>query len=226
MESPIHRILTLTHDGSSTIYLPALHEHYHSIHGAWQESLHVYINTGLKALPPLQEVHILEMGFGTGLNALQSWEHALQNNIRIFYTTIEAYPLTEEDWALLNYPQFSKNEGAEERMHQLHQAEWGNWQTLSPNFSLLKHSATIQEIELTSGYDVVFYDAFAPRVQPELWTEKIFRKISSYMKPGGILVTYCAAGAVKKNLIAAGFSIFAMPGPPGKREITKALKPV
>ena len=210
--------LQISGDGSSTIYSPIYGECYHSRYGAVQESMHVFIKMGLQALPQQASLSIFEMGLGTGLNALLSWQYRAGQSLH--YTAIEAEPLEASLAAQLNYA----DEGTEARrvLQQIHAAEWGRGQALAPGFTFCKHQIQLQEYETDEKYDLVYYDAFAPTAQPELWTEAIFARLYGWMNPGSILVTYCAKGAVRRAMQAVGFEVERLPGPPGKREMLRA----
>lgn len=221
------RSLVETADGSHSLYVPALDEQYHSRHGALQESRHVFIDMGLRAAASGGEpLRILEIGFGTGLNALLSmaWGGG-----ELRYAAVEAYPLGVEEAGVLNYARLLEGEmeDAAACFGWLHGADWGSWQEWpGGGFSLLKMEARIEDFELEGAADLVYFDAFAPDKQPELWTEAVFGKMRDLMAPGGILVTYCAKGAVRRALQAVGFEVERLPGPPGKREMLRARKPL
>lgn len=212
-----------TGDGSHTLFVPELNEHYHSAFGAMQESMHVFITEGLNFLDDKKDLSILEAGFGTGLNA---WLSALQAGDRIIkYHGVEAYPLEKKVTGQLNYPELMADAEKQSLFHQLHEAAWNHEIQITENFILTKTQAKLQDAELPeANYDLVYFDAFAPDVQPELWTQEIFEKIYSAMKPGGILVTYSSKGLVKQNLRAAGFTVKRLPGPPGKKHMVRAEK--
>jgi len=211
-----------TADGSHTLASPYVGEHYHSKHGALQEGQHVFIQHGVAALVSRAEIRILEMGFGTGLNALLTWRYGREQQQRISYTSIEAQPVLEEVALALNYGVLVPD--AQEIFTQLHSAPWDQVVELTDLFSLQKWHATLEEVELDPHFDIVYYDAFGPSYQPELWTPPIFAKLYASLKSGGFLVTYCAKGQVKRDLRSVGFDVTALPGPPGKREMTKATK--
>lgn len=217
------RIHTTT-DGSHTLFAPQFQEHYHSTHGAVQESMHVFINSGLKYLSPdRDQINILEMGFGTGLNALLSLLNSAEASV--FYTGIEAFPVDAKVIAALNYPDFVAAPDANGLFKAMHEADWDTKAFINEKFKLRKIHAKIQDVELKDEkYNLVYFDAFAPDVQPELWSETMFRRIFKAMKPGGILMTYSAKGLVKQNLRAAGFEVKRLPGPLGKRHIVRAHK--
>ncbi|WP_298612746.1 tRNA (5-methylaminomethyl-2-thiouridine)(34)-methyltransferase MnmD [uncultured Odoribacter sp.] len=219
-----------TEDGSTTLYVPALNEHYHSIHGAIQESVHIFIHTGiefyLRNNPPvtiLSGVNILEAGFGTGLNAYLSFVYAEEQKIRIQYHSIEKYPLSIEETKQLNYKAQipAKNPDI---FDELHSCPWERENAISPVFSLHKYRQDFREIRFESRFDIIFFDAFNPEIQPYLWTEDVFQNFYKALKPQGILVTYCVKGIVKQALRKVGFTLKKLPGPPGKREILRAQK--
>lgn len=221
-----------TEDGTTTLYVPALNEHYHSIHGAIQESLHIFIRAGIEFYLqthstgfPLSELNILEAGFGTGLNAYLSLLYAEKQKIRLQYHSLEKYPLTFEEIQQLNYKAQvpAKNPDLFDR---LHTSPWETENLISPFFRLHKYQKDFREISFESRFDIVFFDAFNPDIQPYLWTEEVFRNFHKALKPGGILVTYCVKGSVKQALRNLGFMLKKLPGPPGKREILRAQKAV
>lgn len=214
----------ITEDGSHTIYLPEMDEHYHSTHGAIQESLHIYINQGLLQVQK-KEISILEIGFGTGLNAYLTYAFAETKNIKINYFSIEKYPLSETDYLSLNYPQTIFPEYGE-IFKELHRSKWDSVVEISPEFALRKIHADLLSFEFDKSpqFDLVYYDAFAPGKQPEMWTDEIIQKVASTVKADGILVTYCAKGTVRRAFSAAGFHMERIPGPIGKKEILRGKK--
>lgn len=214
-----------TKDGSNTIFVPEFNETYHSIHGAVQESFHVFIRSGLKFITQLNNINVLEVGFGTGLNALLSFIDSEDSTRNIKYTSLEAYPLNWDLVSKLNYIDIIFNGKYSEIFKKIHKCDWESFYVLSPHFSLRKHNVKLQNILFDNEFDIVYFDAFAPRVQSELWTEQIFISIYKSLKPGGILVTYCAKGSVKRALRYVGFELQSIPGPPGKREMSRAIKP-
>ena len=224
----MHLEIRQTKDGSNTLYVPELNEHYHSVHGALQESQHVFIKHGLEyALEQKRDVKILEVGFGTGLNAILTFPFALAQKAFVQYDTLEKYPLTQEVVKQLHFEKFILNPELLDYYKQMHAAPWNQPVDLIPYFSLQKIHETLEEFSSPDAYyDVVYFDAFAPEKQPELWTEEVFAKLYKATRPGGVLVTYCAKGTFKRNLKAAGFIVEALPGPPGKREMTRGIKPV
>lgn len=209
----------ITEDGSATLKLTRFDEQFHSIHGAVEESLHVYIHSGFDALQEKDEIRVLEMGFGTGLNALLTLVHGEKK--KIDYHGIEAFPVSDEEAGLLNYPKLLNV--ASDLFMKLHNT--CSPQQITPDFYFRKTIGKIENIELeTNYYDLIYYDAFSPSVQPELWTEELFAKLFASMRNHSILTTYCAKGSVKRAMKAAGFELESLSGPPGKREITRCLK--
>ncbi len=226
----MQRTLVKTADGSHSIYVEQLGEHYHSIYGAIQESKHVFIEAGLKhllAIPNKYELSILEIGFGTGLNALLSLIESEKLAKKIKYTSVEAFPLENKLVNKLNYVDLlSTTTNSEESFLQiafdhLHNCEWEKEIPISENFILKKIENTLQEIRFEKKFDLIYFDAFGPRVQPEMWTEELFTKLFFATKPQGCLVTYCAKGEVKRALKKVGFSVETLPGPPRKREMVR-----
>lgn len=216
------KIIT-THDGSHSLLNEQLNETYHSVHGALQESLHVFIKHGLDFISQNQkEIKILEVGFGTGLNALLTLQRANTENLSIQYTTLEAFPVEEDIWSKLNYV-----ESAESKMQfqKLHRAKWNEAESISSRFVLKKLHTTLQQAELElNHYDLIYFDAFAPNKQPEMWELPMLQKIVNAMKTNGLFVTYCAKGQLKRDLKSAGLSVEALQGPPGKREMVRGVK--
>lgn len=213
-----------TADGSHTIAIPEMHVTYHSVHGAIKESRHVFLEAGLgnvQAQGKLPSIAVFEMGFGTGLNAFLTAIHAIENQLHIFYTAIESAPLSAEEISLLNYP---VTLGHEELFQQLHAAPWNEAVELHQFFTLEKLQTDLASFASSRPFDLVYYDAFAPSAQPELWTKEVFEKLFSLLNANGVLVTYCSKGDVRRAMIAAGFSVEKLPGPPGKREMLRAQK--
>ncbi|MBC3540987.1 tRNA (5-methylaminomethyl-2-thiouridine)(34)-methyltransferase MnmD [Rufibacter sediminis] len=216
-----------TKDGSTTLFVPELNEHYHSVHGALQESLHVFIKMGLEATLERQTtVRLLEIGFGTGLNALLTLQHTLVSGATVVYDTLEKYPLSPEVVAQLQFDKFILNPELLDYVGPLHAAAWEQPTTITPRFTLRKLETDLEAFApAPDSYDLIYFDAFAPEKQPHLWTDAIFQKMYDCLAPGGTLVTYCAKGSFKRSLKAAGFTVEALPGPPGKREMTRGVKP-
>ncbi len=216
----------ITGDGSHTLFVPALNEHYHSTFGSIAESRIVFIEAGLKpVLQNLMTVNLLEIGFGTGLNALLSFFET--NNKVIHYRAFEAFPLEKSIFDKLNFCDFIPQQNAEQVFDLLHRASWNEEQKISGNFSLMKIHQKIEDAILPDNFfDLVYFDAFGPEVQPELWTQELFSKIGRSLKLGGVLTTYSAKGEIRRNLKNEGFIIEKLPGPPGKRHITRATKAI
>ncbi len=215
--------IEVTEDGSHTLYLPEMGEHYHSTHGAVQESQHVYIQRGLENCGKKQ-VYILEIGFGTGLNALLSYRFAKTNNLNIFYHTVELFPLEEQLTYQFNYVE---NTDEEDFFRRLHQCAWDKEVKLTTQFTIFKNKTDItlkDRLHSFKKFDLVYFDAFGPDKQPEMWDEKIFQQIYNLCNEGAILVTYCAKGEVRRRLQRVGFLVERLPGPPGKREILRGKK--
>jgi tRNA U34 5-methylaminomethyl-2-thiouridine-forming methyltransferase MnmC len=215
-----------TEDGSHSLYVPELNETYHSFHGAWQESMHVFIEKGLryyrikKGLP--EQVRIFEVGFGTGLNALLSVLFANEHQLKLHYTSIEPFPLEIELVKQLNY---GEKANANTLFMELHQAKWGEDVPISPFFTLEKLQLKLEDVKLHNNHiDIVYFDAFAPGKQAELWTPAMLQIAYDLLEKGGILVTYCAQGQFKRNLKEVGFTVESVPGPPGKKEMVRAEK--
>jgi len=216
------REIRLTADGSPTLYVPELDETYHSRHGSVQEALHVFIANGLKPLASKNKsIQILEVGFGTGLNALLSAKFAIENQVQLNYTGIEAYPVEEALWHHLDYLQ---NQEGKVLYEELKAASWEEPLALNSNFTLTKVKNSIQDWQPKALFDLIYFDAFGPRAQAEMWNKAIFEKLFTALNKGGVLVTYCAQGQFRRDLKAIGFEVLSLPGPPGKREMTRAYK--
>lgn len=216
------KIIT-TNDGSKTIYLPHLDETYHSSHGAVQEAVHVFIKHGIQSVEQ-REISIFEMGFGTGLNALLSAVESEKSGIKIHYCGIEAYPVALDVAMQMEYCSLIGKE-YQSKFEQLHKTNWDVTNQLSDFFSFEKIHTKIEDYQpKKEQFDVVFYDAFGPRAQEDMWKTEILQKMYDLLKPNGFLVTYCAKGQVKRDLKSIGFEIEPLPGPPGKREMTRAWK--
>ncbi|GAB3875766.1 tRNA (5-methylaminomethyl-2-thiouridine)(34)-methyltransferase MnmD [Hymenobacter segetis] len=219
----------VTADGSPTLFVPALNEHYHSQHGARQESAHVFIEAGLRPLleagmGQAQPLRLLEVGLGTGLNALLTLEAAQAAGAAVAYDGFETYPLPAETVAVLA-SQWQDEPMLATAFARMHTMPWGLPLMIAPEFSLAKVQKPIQAVALPANhYDLIYFDAFAPEKQPELWTEDIFHNLYYTAAPGAVLVSYCAQGQFRRNLRAAGWLTEKLPGPPGKREMTRAWK--
>ena len=215
--------LEQTADGSYTLYVPELDEHYHSVKGALTESQHIFIDMGLKH-SSVTSPHILEIGLGTGLNCVLTLLEAKESQRHVHYTGIERYPLNEEIIRKLNYPSIIGKE-CEEDYFAIHQAPWEEDVCLSPWFTLHKMEGDFTHYSFEQKYDIIYFDAFAPEKQPEMWEQSLFNNLYQVLNEGGILTTYCAKGVVRRMLQTAGFKVERLPGPPGgKREILRATK--
>ena len=214
------RTLIKTADGSYTLYVPELDEHYHSIHGALQEANHVFIKHGLEPIKDRSSIRVLEMGLGTALNAYLSYQWARKNIITLWYSGVEAYPVDGEIITTC-LKEIGVNQVQDLRFFS--EFIYGSTQVLD-SFTLDPVHAFWADINFKEAYDVVFYDAFGPRAQSELWTLANFQIAFDALKSGGTLVTYCAKGQVKRDLKSVGFTVESRPGPPGKREMTVAFK--
>jgi tRNA U34 5-methylaminomethyl-2-thiouridine-forming methyltransferase MnmC len=217
------REIIQTSDGSTSILLPEWNETYHSKFGAIQEAKHVFIKNGLSLFQG-QSVSILEIGFGTGLNAFITYLEAKDFRQKIEYTGIEAYPVSEEDASKMNYVSELDAEKDKAVFLKMHQSEWNEKVFLAPNFLLEKQNIKFQEIADENKYDLIYFDAFGYRVQPELWSLEIFQIMFKALKREGILVTYACRSSIKKAMIEAGFAVEKLAGPPGKREMLRARK--
>ena len=220
------REIRITRDGSPTLYLPDLDEHYHSMHGAVQEAKHVFIENGLLTRNEKAELKILEGGFGSGLNALLTCIKGQENPSRsISYIGIESNPLNHEEQKMMDFSEQIKHPNLQEFVEKIHTAEWNVFTNITSNFSLLKIEAEIQKFTTEpNAFDIIYYDAFGPRAQGEMWVKPIFEPLYRLLNDNGILVTYCAQGQFKRNLKEIGFKVESRPGPPGKREMTVAKK--
>lgn len=217
--------LHITSDGSHTVYLPELNVTYHSRFGAIRESMHVFIKAGLhEAMKRKNNLSIFEMGFGTGLNAWLTYLEAEKQNLEINYQGIEAFPLDNEVIAALNYEYLHLNESIPTVLQNMHSTPYGERIPFGSHFSLTRAKGLLQDFETTEKYDLIYYDAFAPDIQPELWTEEIFRKIHSMMNDGACLVTYCSKGIARRAMKAAGLTVTKLPGAPGKWEMVRAYR--
>jgi len=217
--------VVVSRDGSHTLFSNRFQEHYHSLFGAVQESQHIFMEAGLRTLAGVMNVRILEVGFGTGLNALLSLAECRSRRISIEYTGIEKFPVPPELWQKFNYHEFLQGTVNQQDYLDICHANWNEAIEINPGFLLRKLNISIQESSLENEtYDVVFFDAFSPEIQAEMWTEAVFHKIYQCLKPGGILVTYSSKGIVKQALRNAGFQVKRLPGPPGKREMLRACK--
>ena len=224
----MQRKLIMTSDGSHSMYVPEMNVTYHSVHGAIQESIHVFIREGLiKVLETAGDpgnIKIFEPGLGTGLNALLTLIVIEDLDLQVHYNAIELYPLAVEETKELNYCLALERSDLQPIFEELHNCEWIKEIPLTPNFTFKKSKADLINFSTVELFDLIYFDAFDPQVQPELWTKEIFEKMFSILEPGGILVTYSSKGKVRRAMRAAGFSVEKIPGPAGKREIVRATK--
>lgn len=221
----VRPVIELTADGSHTLFLPELNEHYHSVNGAVQESTHVFIEAGLHHCQQ-DTIQVLEVGFGTGLNAFLTLIDSSDSGKTIHYTTIEAYPLSIDIIEKLNYPQqYSADYQA--LYYKLHEAEWGREVQITPNFYLTKIKADFVQLDFTTivhKVNLIYFDAFAPDKQSEMWSQSLFDKLYEISDNNAILTTYCAKGVVRRMMQQSGYTTERLPGPPGKREMLRAIK--
>ncbi|RTE53055.1 SAM-dependent methyltransferase [Arenibacter aquaticus] len=217
------RKIITTADGSKTIQIEDWNEQYHSVHGAVQEAYHVFIKNGLSLFQDRQ-LSILEIGFGTGLNAFITLMEAKKKGLTVAYKGVEAYPVLPKELRELDYSTALGQPENEEYFLKMHQTSWGQSHDITQNFILEKQQTDFREISDTNVFDLVYFDAFGARVQPELWTAEIFEIMFKAMKKGGVLVTYSAKGSVRRAMQQVGFIVERLPGPPGKREMLRALK--
>ncbi|WP_462279969.1 tRNA (5-methylaminomethyl-2-thiouridine)(34)-methyltransferase MnmC2 [Salinivirga cyanobacteriivorans] len=209
-----------TDDGSHSLYVESLDEHYHSTKGALQESRHVFIEAGLKQ-KTTSPLRVLEIGMGTGLNALLTFADR-EKEQEIFYTALEKYPLPETVTGKLNYAQLVGV--GEEILGRIHRSAWESWQEIGPGFHLKKLEIDLHSWKPTETYDLVYFDAFGPDKQPDMWSVPIYQTIYNAMNPNGLLLTYTAKGAVRRGLQEVGFEVERLQGPPGKKHMTRAGK--
>jgi tRNA U34 5-methylaminomethyl-2-thiouridine-forming methyltransferase MnmC len=216
--------LIVTSDGSHSLLNTSLDETYHSRHGALQESLHVFIKHGLHFFEEKNpsKISILEIGFGTGLNALLTAQDVIHKPVQVEYTSLEAFPVEEEIWSQLNY---ADTEDSKQVFNRLHKASWSKPELIQSNFILTKLHTTLQQVDLSSSsFDVVFYDAFAPNKQPEMWELPMLQKVVERLSSNGVFVTYCAKGQLKRDLRSLGLNVESLQGPPGKKEMIRATR--
>ncbi|WP_405381185.1 tRNA (5-methylaminomethyl-2-thiouridine)(34)-methyltransferase MnmD [Maribacter sp. LLG6340-A2] len=218
------REIITTADGSKTIQIKDWNEQYHSKHGAIQEAYHVFIHSGLHLYKDCP-LHILEIGFGTGLNALITLLEADAQKLNIDYTGVEAFPVSGEELAQLNYLEELNVLSRQKTFNEMHSSPWEKLVPITSGFRLKKQQKDFKEITDIEQYDLVYFDAFGARVQPELWTYEIFMIMFKALKKGGYLVTYAAKGSVRRAMLDVGFLVERLPGPPGKREMLRARKP-
>lgn len=224
----MQRNVIVTKDGSHSVEIPEMQVSYHSVHGAIQESLHVYISAGLQYWLTQHTgssgCSIFEMGFGTGLNALLTLMATENLPHKILYESVEAWPLEPAITGQLNYCNSLQRPDLKSLFKLLHQCEWNKAISITNNFTIEKANTSLINFSTHQLFDIIYYDAFAPRAQPELWTESIFQQLFNLLTPGGILVTYCSKGSVRRAMQAAGFTVEKLPGPLGKREMLRAVR--
>lgn len=219
----LKREIIKTQDGSTTIHLPEWDECYHSKHGAIQEAYHVFIKNGLELFPN-QSLSILEIGFGTGLNAFITFLESKKLSQNIDYVGVEAYPISPEEVLQMNYVSELDAENNRVFFEKMHKTDWESKNEIDLNFDLTKRKQFFDEITDENKFDLIYFDAFGYRVQPELWSTEIFRKMYNSLKKNGVLVTYAARGVIKRSMIEVGFTVEKLPGAPGKREMFRARK--
>lgn len=223
----MERKIIITGDGSHTIVIPEMNVTYHSIHGAIQESTQVFINAGLLASNLFDYIgvhHVLEVGFGTGLNALLTLIEADKHQNRIYYTAIEPYPLSKHEIKSLNYCEQLSLTQYQPRYERMHETGWEEMFEISEYFRLTKTNCSLPDFSAEGMFRIIYFDAFAPTAQPELWTKKIFENMYKLLLPDGIIVTYCSTGNVRRTMQSAGFATEKLPGSGGKREILRGRR--
>ncbi|HRZ77547.1 MAG TPA: tRNA (5-methylaminomethyl-2-thiouridine)(34)-methyltransferase MnmD [Bacteroidales bacterium] len=220
------RAVIETADGSHTVKLSEEQESYHSMHGAWTESMHVFIEQGFRQVPKsVDPVHVLEIGFGTGLNGFQTWLEVRNMIRKVHYVGVEPHPLGKGVWAILNYPDFAGDEASYAFFRDLHLAPWGTPVFLRDEFVLSKIEANIQDVKLRpDSIDLIYFDAFSFSASPELWSREVFSALFHTMRHGGVLVTYASKGEVRRMMQEVGFRVERLPGPPGKREMLRGYR--
>lgn len=218
----MNREIRTTGDGSHTLYVQELDEPYHSMYGSIQESSHVFIEEGLLQIKD-NTIRILECGLGTGLNLLLTLAKAGKQRKKVYYHAVEKYPLTADEYRILNFESFIAD-APPESLFSIHEGPWDQPFELAGHFTLFKERADFRNMDPNGSFDLVYYDAFAPNKQPSLWSEQVFSSIYSLMNPGAILVTYTSKGAVRRTLTTCGFKVEKVPGPPGKREMIRATR--
>ena len=217
------REIVITGDGSTTIRIPDWNENYHSSHGAIQEAKHVFVTHGLDVFQNQDEISILEIGFGTGLNAFITFLETLTKD-KVNYVGVEAYPISAAEVAQMNYVSELKAAPYATNFEKMHASDWEHEIAITTQFNLTKRKQFFQDINDKNQYHLIYFDAFGYPLQPELWSEAIFVKMYEALMPGGVLVTYACRSVIKNAMLAAGFSIEKLPGAPGKREMLRATK--
>ena len=220
----MERKIITTNDGSKTIFIPEWNENYHSKHGALQEALHVFIKSGLEEVEN-DRIRVLEIGYGSGLNAILTYINAGQNDKEIYYAGLEAFPISKDEFNALDYGSLKSITDTKEVLLNFFDAPWERDVKIDDHFTLRKMKIELENfIPEENKYDLIYFDAFGPRVQPEMWTKEILTKMFQTLDTNGIFVTYCAKGQVRRDLESLGFSVEKIPGPPGKREMLRAQK--
>lgn len=223
LPNPMKREIIITDDGSTTIRIPEWDENYHSTHGAIQEARHVFIKNGLDLFHNQDSISILEIGFGTGLNAFITFLETL-NKEKVNYVGVEAYPISTEEVLQMNYVSELQATDFKPIFETMHNCSWEIENQMKTNFYLTKRKQFFQDIEDKNNYDLIYFDAFGFPLQPELWSEVIFEKMYEALFPNGVLVTYACRTPIRKAMLNAGFSVEKLPGAPGKREMLRATK--
>lgn len=218
------RQIITTKDGSKTLYLPDLYEHYHSNHGALQEAMHVFIRSGWDEIKS-DHINILEVGFGSGLNAIITLIESKIENKKVNYSGLEAFPVTQEEVDLLGYADLEEIAPVKSDFYKMHSSKWDVPEEINELFNLTKIQQKMEDfIPEKESFDLIYFDAFGPRAQPFMWTDEVLSKMYDALSTNGVFVTYCAKGDVRRSLIALGFEVEKIPGPPGKREMLRARK--
>lgn len=215
--------LILTNDGSHSLFVPEINECYHSRHGAIVEAEHVFIRNGFSSTNK-SKLNILEIGFGTGLNALLTYQKAKQKSIKVNYHTIELYPIKQKEYLQLNFADLIGLDP--EDLLKLHNCPWEEQSKINTYFTLTKKHTALAQYNTNIKFDIIYFDAFSPDKQPELWNQIVFKKMYSFLKDDGFLVTYCAKGVVKRIMGSVGFEVIVLDGPPGKRQMTRGNKSI
>lgn len=213
--------LVITNDGSHSLFVPEINECYHSKHGAIVEAEHVFIKNGF-SIANKPQLNILEIGFGTGLNALLTAQKANSKKVNVKYHTMELFPVTKDNYSKLNFTELIGSE--DDALLNLHKSTWEEEHKISSYFSITKNNTSLEEYNTKVKFDIIYFDAFSPEKQPELWEDNIFKKMHHFLKEDGFLVTYCAKGIVRRTLQAVGFEVISLDGPPGKRQMTRAIR--
>ena len=213
-----------TRDGSSTLYVPELDEHYHSVHGAVQESRHVFLKMGFQHLLPRPHIDILEIGLGTGLNFWLTAEAVQDLETTVRYVGVDKYPVTREETDSVDYSAFLRSEFHFYDKSFIADSQVSEVDCINNKIRFEILESDFRDLNFSEAFDLIYYDAFGPRVQPHLWTQDLFEIMYRALRPGGVLVTYCAKGQVRRDMLACGFQVERLPGPPGKREMLRATK--